>query len=181
MLKEVLAAYLKNPEWIEVYSKIDDTSSFVVGKVLSLDDDYVLLGLVHPTGVYDGYIVLSLGKLYQVKEKSKYISRLLMLMEHKNKFSFLPSLMGKHEVLQVFMHQAQQAKWVVSIELNNSGYNDIIGIIQSVNDTTLEVTEITDNGYIDGKTTVECTYITRISADDVNERQLQLLASLVSE
>lgn len=176
VLKETLRAYRDKAEWLEVYSKIEDTGSFVVGKVLDLDDDYVLLGLIHPSGVYDGYMALSLDKIYQVKEKTNYIARLLTFMEHEGKFDFSLLPGESHGVLLDFMRRIQQSGWVASMEINNSGYNDVIGRIDSVDGTTVAVTEITDDGDTDGKTTLARRAVTRISADGEKERRLQWLA-----
>lgn len=175
VLKKLLSEYLSRAEWIEVYSKLDNTSSFVVGQVLFLDEEYVLLGLIHPSGVYDGYLILKLDKIYQIKEKSGYISRLQLLEKMQEKIEFKIS-MSKDNLLYNFLHICKKNQWIVSVEINNSDYNDIIGQVYAVDEKTAEILEITDDGKEDGKSILDLENITRVSADDLNGRKIQLFS-----
>ncbi len=58
---------------LAVYCNETDTNTFIVGKVLAADQDYIMLSLFAPDGSRDGFCLCAWERIFCIETDSRYL------------------------------------------------------------------------------------------------------------
>lgn len=177
MEKADLNNFVNKQEIISIYTDEEKTNKFIAGYLLAVDEQYFLLASITPQGLYDGYILKTLDSILCIHSNGKYEKKLSYLLSDKYKphnTQYWASI-ESNNILEEFLEFIKENNFVCSIEICNSGYNDIIGFIDSFNDVTCSVNTITEYGEDDGKSMIQIRDITLIGCDSDEEQTIKYL------
>lgn len=163
---------------VSIYSNSNDMSKFIYGRIISVNEDYIAIYMISPDGDFDGILVkqvdevvrVEVGGQYDEKMKKLLLSCELPAFDHIFCDNFFESL------LQV----AVKTKKIVSIELMNSGYDDVVGYAEELNRETCTIKQVDSYGHSDGVSIIAIDRISQISYDSQNEQRILKLCGGVN-
>lgn len=173
MFTEELNRIKKQGKLVSIYTNRNDTCKFIVGYVIGVNKQDFILALITPDGEYDGFLLKEVDSIYKIVEDELYLGRLLKLVSIKQ--TKVESIFKSNDLKNELLEFAQKHHKIVSIELINSGYDDCIGFVNSINETMCKVQVINESGIPDGISTIMKSDITQISYDDTDNRPRKLL------
>lgn len=176
ILYEKLVYLSKVGKIVSIYSN-EDSEQFCVGYILAVNYDYILIQHLSPNGKYDGYVFQKISNIYRVGYDEPYtekIRKLYDLEHHKHEDMDVDST----NILVQFLKRAAERKWVVAIELNESGLYDVQEFVLESNEKNITIQKIADNGKYDGITCFDSCCITSGEGDTEDGQSLKLLAQL---
>jgi hypothetical protein len=158
------------------YTNEDDTLKFNVGYIINFTCDHFVIAAISPRGTNDGYVLKELDSLFRISTGSLYEKKVAILSEYYNTTHECINLSGGN-LLMGLLQFARAKDYIVSIELLNSGVNDVQGFVQDVTDEICKIIEITDFGEEDGIGIVALSDITKVSCNSSDEIILKILNS----
>lgn len=168
MLK-ILKNTMKESGQISVYANINDTSKFLYGKILCADEDWFSLYMVSCDGTFDGIIVKPIESIIKIETDGQYDEKMKKLCNLSSLPNFPYKLKEgaiKVSVLQI----ALETRKVISLELLESGIDDVVGIVEDITDEFCKIKQIDQYGMYDGFSFVKINDITQISYDSQEEK-----------
>lgn len=173
MFESVLSEAKESGASVSLYTDREDTARFDFGFILGISNDAVLIGSITLYGFYDGYIVRRLGDIYRVEKGDRYGCRLFKLYTlHDQSHPVLPMTGDLFRDILFFSWKRHLA---VSIELMDSDCDDVQGFVLDVQDVTVMIEQVNDDGEPDGITVVSVEDITCVTCDSEKETALRLL------
>lgn len=169
----VLKKYQQQATLIAFYGDCDNTDTFSVGKILSVDDDFVLLGCVTPTGEYDGCCVYRTDHCILIEQDTQYLKKIETLCGLKHT-KWEEMKIGDH-ILDTTLQYAIDQNYCVSIELCDSGFYDVQGRVRSLSTEYMTVDCLTDFGLPNGMAHIPLAQITKVRINAVEEQTVNLL------
>ena len=143
-----LSELKKRDAYVSVYNDTEDPDSFMFGKIDALDEEFVLLRIYTPTGAVNGLYMMPLEHIVRLEYGDPYSARMARLIGN-----VAGVRSGVNEpVLDSMLEYCRRGGRVTSFELNDSGGNDVIGIIESIDEETVTVRQIDLYGETDGFT-----------------------------
>lgn len=163
----------KQKKLLSVYTDTSNTSKFAAGYVVGANEQHFTLALVTPVGKYDGLLLKRTDSIYMISTDGRYIDKLLKLISiNKTEVNVL---FDSGNLIQEVLDFAQKNRLIVSIELIDSGYDDCIGFVDSMDEDMCKIQEINEFGEPDGVSIIKLSDVTKISCDDSDDRPLKLL------
>ena len=159
-----------------IYTNFNNTDKFHFGYVLAVNDQNIAIHMISPDGEDDGIIVMNTENIIRVDTENFYSKKMIKLSSDKNIFSF-DIHFENDEILYSVLCYAFQKKYVVTIELCNSGYNDITGLIENIEDKTVKIKLFDEYGSFDGYSYVSSNDISILSLLSQDEKRLTRLIS----
>lgn len=174
MFTNIIKSAQERKSIICLYTDKDDSGKFSAGYVYKTNEQFVLVEHINQFGLYDGYILKSIGDVFLVEESNKYVQKLYIL-SNKNgqKHNSIP--INDNDLLRSLLYYAKENKFVVSIQLVNSGFSDAQGFIKEIVGNSITISSITDFGEADGLAYFNLEDITHIICDSENEQALKIL------
>lgn len=173
----VLKKLCKEQKYASIYTDSENSNKFIYGQILAVDMDYIAIGMISPDGISDGIVVQPTGRVIRVEIGGQYDRKMQkLIMFHNSKSDQYAFENGK--ILESVLRIAQQTKRVVSIEILNSGYDDIAGFVDEIENHFCAVRQIDAYGCEDGVSYVQMSDITQVSYDSVDEKKIMMLWSL---
>lgn len=152
---------------LEIYRDLENTDKFSVGYIIDYNDNEVLLALIDPTGNYDGYCVYRSEDIFKVSKDTKYI----------NMFNIIDGRIDKSNIkilnnnlIYTLLQYAKRNKYIVSIEIENSGYMDTIGYVTNVDNNISQIQNINEYGEPDGIDFISISSISCINCDSIGNQ-----------
>ena len=177
MIKKNLEGCLESGRWLEVYTKPDKPDTFSVGRVLALDDTFALMGMVHPSGSYDGYGLILLDAIYRICWETRHIRRLEAYMEEAGSpLSFLTLPEEGETLVEKLLVLAGREGWITTLELHGSGYDDVEGFVEKIENGSAIMDQRTEYGSQDGRSVVQLEAVSHVFCDDDRQRRLRCLS-----
>jgi len=175
MFKDYLLQAMNQKNIVSLYTNDEDTEKFSLGFVQGVSNDYVLLASITPYGFYDGYIIKNYNDIYRVESNDKY-------GESKKKLYNLRS--QNHAIIEnktdnlilCILEYALINHLVVSVELHDSGNNDLQGFVSNIEDGKIWIDQLDPYGQSDGKGIALIEDITWVACDAEDEQAIKLLA-----
>lgn len=134
--------------FVSVYYDADEPSKFLFGTIDALDEEFVLLALYTVTGAPAGLKMIPVDVILRIEYGDRYAERMKKLIGN---VAYVPT--GVNEpVLESMLDYCKKCGRVAAIELNDSGDDDVLGIVESVTDTLVTVKQIDVYGEEDGRT-----------------------------
>ena len=173
MFSEELQRLKEEKKLVSVYTNVDDTDKFAAGYVVGVSEQEFILASVTSAGEYDGFLLKQVDSVYKISTDGLYIDKLLKLIS-LNKTQFSVCFDGGDLFRQILTF-AQNNHAIVSLELMNSGYDDCVGFVESLDEGLCRMQEVNEFGEPDGVSVVKLSCITTMSCDDSDDRPLKLL------
>ena len=151
-----------------------DPESFVVGRLVSLDHNWILMQDLSPAGRWNGLALYMQSDIGSVDEDTDYLHRIVSLVNFRNEPEPVIPHMDADPLANLLLY-ARASNRVVGLELYASGYRDINGTIDSVTRTTLCINQVDEYGRADGKSYLSVDAITRCFLDDEESKCLEIL------
>ncbi|HML48807.1 MAG TPA: hypothetical protein PKE04_18865 [Clostridia bacterium] len=159
---------------VSVYTDKQDTKHFAAGFIPYADETHVLIAHIAPSGLYDGFIAMKIGSIVRLDYGGTY----------EKKIGALYRLRGqKHEtvtvrdgsLIQSMLAFAKARAYVVTLELLDSGEDDLQGYVQALEDETVNIRLIGSYGEEDGNALIREADITGLVCNSEDEYILKLL------
>ncbi len=157
-----------------IYINNDDITKFMVGYVIGVDDKWFILSCISPTGIYDGLIIDQVNKVLRINLDSKYEKKISLLEQENNQKSEIFTF-GEDNIILEFLNFAKINKHFISIEIENSGYYELQGHINTINDDIIIIDEISEYGENDGNSIIKICSITKMRINSEDEKLLKKL------
>lgn len=159
---------MKKQKIVSVYDEIDHPGSSLVGYVTALSREHIVLSCVSPNGVPDGLLLRPVQKIFRITQESRYLEKIKRLstgVQIEN-----PELSG--DLVFALFDYAKKNHYIVSIEFNDSGNNDIVGYIERYTDDECEVAQVAEDGREDGRTVFLTEDITQVTCNGQQEKNI---------
>ena len=160
-----------------IYSNINNLSKFDAGRIIHVFQNEVLYAHYLPNGKYDGYRVIANENIVKVEMNSLYSQKIQTLVKyHKTKHDDIVKVEDNGFIS--LLNYAKDFNKVVTVELVDSGRNDIIGYVNKIEDETCFFDQRDDFGNMDGQAIVDISDITYISCDGDDESIIEILSKI---
>lgn len=145
-----------------IYANYNDTSKFHFGTIIAINDEEIAIQTILPDGEMDGIVVIGVDCINRVETNSQYVEKMKKLCPDTS--VCLRNLqIDNRQIMKSILLFALKKSQVVSIELINSGYNDVVGVIRSIKDKECMVEQFDEYGCADGESHFYLKDITKIA------------------
>ena len=168
----VIDKICKNKDLVSLYANSEDSSKFCYGRFLNFDNENFLFLMITPDGKYDGLLVKSINDIIRINKNDCYDERMQKLLCLEDMEDLFLKLDKSNDVLKFSLLMSQINKKIVSIELNHSGTDDVVGFVNMMSDTICEIKQIDFYGRSDGVAYVKIDEISQVSLDSSAEQIL---------
>lgn len=176
MLKILFELYSsKKPA--SIYTDCEETSKFHFGYVLAVNEKEIALQLISPDGEDDGLTVINTENVFRVETDGQYSEKMKKLCS-ENAIHLYELPINNDDISESVLLSAVKKKQVVSIELLDSGYDDVTGFVESISDGECKIRLIDEYGCEDGYSYISVEDITKISCDTQDEKRIRRLWQL---
>ncbi len=158
-----MAKVLKKAEdkgYIGIYRLGRD--GFMYGRVLAFNEEDAAVMLVSPDGGFDGIVAVKTDSITKIEYGGMYEQKMSRLIDEKALEKSALHLESENIFGQLLEMSAKSGK-VVSLELCDSGYDDITGVVESIDGGCVCVGLVDEYGAPDGYAAAALDDITQIS------------------
>jgi hypothetical protein len=170
---EKLEEFKKQKKILSIYADINNTNKFAAGCIAGVDKNYFILSSVTPAGTYDGFLLKRIDSVYKISTDGLYNNKLLKLIDFNN--IKLNITFESDNLVKELLEFAQKQCMITSIELVDSGYDDCVGLIESIENEFCTIQEINEYGDLDEQSIIKISDITKLSCDEYDYYSLKLL------
>ena len=160
--------------YVAVYGNLSDTSKFIFGQFLCVNETRFAMLLVSPNGDYDGIVVDDTDDVFRIDSCGRYHDKMAKLnnicMESLNLPHIEPPCIDSS-----ILSFAKETQSLVSIELRDSGIVDVVGFIENVTEESCQIHGVDEYGYDDGCTFVDMSSISQIVLGSEDEQRITKL------
>lgn len=175
----ILEQLQKEKTYACIFTDRENSSKFIFGKIVGLCDHQIAIAAISPDGEYDGIILKNICDIICVETGSAYTDKMQCLIQYK-KTEIPPIYLHKTDLKASLLSFAMQHNLVTSIELCNSGFDDIVGTIYKLEQDMVYVEQIDEYGHMNGKSYIPLSEISQISCDSTDERRIAVLSKISS-
>lgn len=179
-MKKLLADLCLNKSMVSVYTDFSETDKFHFGRILAVNEREIAIHMLSPDGEDDGIIVMNVNNVFRIEENGEYSEKMKKLYSTKQIPEYILDIKNDDIKKAVVMY-AFQNKLIASIELIDSGVNDIVGFVEALDDSMCKFRQVDDYGYEDGFSYVSVDDITMVTVLSQDEKRVQTLWQLNSE
>ena len=175
-MKHILSKLCAEKKYVSVYD-YEDSSKFSYGRFLEVNDNEYALAMVSPKGEYDGIRLGPTDTIMRVETDGLYSEKMALLIQARAPKLPTPSIHPeniKNSLLQ-FAHADGK---VISLEFDDSGYYDAVGIIQEINESSCKLLLIDEYGIEDGFSYFDPQNVTSFDYDSEDEQLIFTLWNL---
>lgn len=162
---------------VSIYTNYQETNKFHYGVIIALNEKEVAIQMVSPDGECDGIIVMDVENVIRVEEGGQYAEKMKKLCP-KNPCPLFNEVLEENDISESLLSIALRKKSVVSIELVDSGYNDIVGFVEVIENGQCKVKQVNEYGYEDGFSFFSIRDITKITYLSQDEKRIMKLWKL---
>ena len=128
-------------QYISVYMNRNTPTNFVYGRVLCVDERFMVFYMIAPNGKYDGVLVKETYEIFRIEEYSQYSEKMYKLID-KQECDKFPFVLECHNLVKSMLQIAKDTEKIVSIELVNSEMNDVIGFVENIDGDLCTIKQI---------------------------------------
>lgn len=176
MLK-ILSDLFLTKKLASIYINNDEPTKFYYGTVLALNDEEIAIDMLLCDGGNDGIVVNKVDKVYRVETDGQYDAKMKKLCMLNPYHLFKGNLDNDNITLSLLLI-AQETAEIVSIELLYSGYDDVVGFIEQIENGQCKIKKIDEYGYEDGYAYVDIKDITQVTYQSEYEKRIKNLWKL---
>ncbi len=168
-MKEKLWELQNENKNVSIYS-CDDIDKFLYGKLLAVNDREFALLMYTPLGMYDGIIVKRIEDVTRIEYDGQYDQKMQKILPQDiNPKNFY---IDDSQITSSVLNLSLKLSKVVSIELLNSGINNVVGIVDEICDNKCTIKLVDEYGYEDGYSFILVSDITQVMFDGETENLL---------
>lgn len=169
-LKEIRCA----DQFASIYTDESTKSKFTFGKVINIGEDFFAIKLISPEGKPDGLLVKEIDSIFRIELNSKYNNKMMILL-NENTEKNEDYLIDDNDIVLSTLLCSKKFKLIVSLEILESGYDDIVGFVDSVENGLCKIKQIDEYGDDNGDSFVSLLDITQISCNSSDEKIIHSL------
>ena len=158
-----------------LYTNHEETSNFIYGYILSINEETVTLYLITSDGKYDGVLVKQLSEIFRIEIDTQYVEKMKKL-ESLSELPEFPYSIDSERPIESLLLIAQSSQKMV--ELVGYGGDAITGFVENMEDNVCRVRQVDVYGYEDGITFIKTSDITQVCLDSEDERRIWNLWNL---
>lgn len=164
----------KNKQPICIYQH--SSEKFAYGRIIALDETDAAIYLISPAGNYDGVIVVRVDSITRIEHGGLYCERMSKLISDNelDRFPYVYTS-GSNSICEWILGLSAKNQKVVSIEILDSGYDDITGIVKNIEDDCVCLQIIDKYGNPDGNAWAAIEDITQIAFSTETETTVECL------
>ena len=165
-MKEKLLELQKQNKNVSIYS-CEDSNKFLYGKVLSVNNCEFALLMYTPCGMFDGIIVKKIKDITRIEYDGQYEQKMQKVLSRDidaEKYCIADS-----EITSSILELSLKLNKIVSIELLNSGTDNVVGFVDEINDNNCTIKSVDEYGYEDGYSFILISDITQVMFDGERE------------
>lgn len=174
---DILSKICLNKKRCCIYTDYDDMNKFCFGSVLAVNEKEIAIHLISPDGDDDGIVVMNTDDVIRVEVDGKYSEKMEKLC-HGNVFNQYNLTDIADSILLSILSLANAQKQIVSVELLDSGYDDVIGFVESLEREVCVIKQIDEYGQEDGYSYISINDITQVSYSTQDEKRIMKLLKL---
>lgn len=169
-MKNSLGTLLKSKCLCEIYTE-NNLSTFCVGKIVCCDDVSLIAQCFNKYGEYDGYAIFYKDDIVKVACDTEYLKCIAYFVGDS---AVVEEFESKDLVLYTINTLIQNKSFAI---ISFCG-EKICGVIDSLQDNMISVTEYNEYGFCDGTSTLNLDNITCIEFDSKETKRVQALADM---
>lgn len=162
---------------IAVYTDKDSTDNFSAGYVNAQIEEGLLLQSFDPNGFEDGLIFFNVGEIYLIETDNTYLKNLGIIisesqnLEKSNSFVFKRN--KNERLINDFLNKCFTDKLLVTLKLYFG--KGVSGFINKIDEETICLNVVTDEGENDGMAYFKVEDIERIYLNGIDQRRMNIL------
>lgn len=165
---------------ISCYCDTELSDSFIVGRIIFVNEDYTIIESIHVRGEYDGYVLIDNEDIFRIDYNGKYEKKVELLYSlKKQKHSLLKkndfSDVQNDIVIFVFLKKVLKLGVLAKLSINSDDDDVVIGLIEEVGDCSVTVSQIDEYGDSLGYVTIFTESISRVAVDGIDEQVITFL------
>ena len=82
-MKRILEELKENQKLCSLYINFQDTSKFIFGKILEVDEMHIIFYSLSPDGEYDGLMLIKIDNILRIEYDDLYTARMNRLLDEK--------------------------------------------------------------------------------------------------
>ena len=172
-MKDLLKEMSETQKMCCIYKNANDMNHFLFGKVLAVNDEEIAIHMISPDGDDDGVNVFSIDEIFRIEVDGEYSKKMEFLLS-SNLASYNITI-ENNDIMASYLSYAQANRLILSIELLDSGYDDITGFIEMIKDGMCVIKQVDEYGYDDGISYILLNDITKISFLSEDEKRIMRL------
>ncbi len=161
-------------EKISVYTNVNEADKFIYGTILSVDENRIAINMINPNGDDDGIKAFAVNNIFRVENGGLYHKKMEKLLSLDNPPNYNINFI-ENDIMKSILLFAQSTKHIVSVELCDSGYFDVVGFVSSIDKTDCEVQLIDEYGVNDGNAFISLLDITAVQLCSDDEKRIEKL------
>ena len=174
LINGILQELIISKEIVVIYTDNENTNTFSVGYILAYSENEIVVAYVDEFGNNDGFLGKKTYNIIKLEYRSKYSNKIQKLNKIRgNSINFI-SVHNESLFLDIMIY-AYKFKKIVSIELFNSGIDDAVGYIISIEGNSAKIKMVNSYGEDDGEMIINIKDITDIACDTNYQKSLDLL------
>lgn len=156
---------------VSIYTNCEEPSKFYYGTILAVNDKEIAIDMTLPDGGNDGIVAEKVDKVFRIEMGGQYEKKMKKLCS-LNLYKPFEGCLDNNNIMESMLLMALQSKEIVSIELLDSGYDDIVGFVDVIENGQYKIKQIDEYGYEDGYSYVLIKDITKISYSSQYEKRV---------
>lgn len=165
----VLLKFCREKKYLSLYT-LNDPLKFIYGRILAVNEDYIVILSVSQQGCFDGLIIKETKEIVKIEIDGLYCNKMNCLIT--NDYCDYAEIDSSNEnILDMVLLLAKEKQWIVSAEISNSGYDDAVGFVEVVDDVC-QFHQIDEYGMDDGTLFVPIELISSLSCNSEEENRI---------
>lgn len=160
-------------EMIAIYTDTDD-EWFGAGMVFKVDDNFLILKAIDPTGLQDGLILFRIEDIVKIERNTLYLQKLTKLMNVKN-IGFSNYDIPTNDFINWFLQESKKRNIIINIQLLQSRHCDVMGVVKEINTHSCIILQFNNIGQLDGECQFALEDISSIKFDSGESRDIKLI------
>lgn len=171
-MMKILSEIAKQNKFASIFTNCDPASgSFIYGIVLYVDDNYFVIKMYDRSGNFDGFALLSTDKILYIETDGQYHKSMQLLITKSIDDNMHFRI--DNNCITCFLDNAMKWQQIVSIELADSGRNNLIGFVFDYDEVNCKIQLIDEYGQEDGFGYCSLADITQICMLSTDEQRVQ--------
>lgn len=160
---------------VDVCLYTDNPDKFMYGRILASNEVDTAFYSISPEGGYDGVNMIPTDSISRIEVGGQYSAKMQSLI-FENAYEQFSHTLCDDNIRNQLLELSFDENKVITIELLDSGYDDIYGIVKSVfDDGCIIINRIDEYGIDDGLVYIISDDITRITYENDRTRTIQKL------
>ena len=176
MLK-ILYELCSSKSIVSLYTDYQDMSKFHFGTVLAVNGKEIAIHMITPDGEDDGISVMNVEDVVRAEVGGQYAKKMEVLCSDQSLSDYKIEIKDDNILISVLSYAISNEQ-LISIELLDSGHNDIVGFAKIMPGGECIINQVDEYGFEDGVSYVSINDITMITLLSQDEKRIAKLWKL---